>query len=134
MIRHPLARRQKQKSTSRCQSRSAARHVPLRSKSILLACGAAKSRFASQQALPTAAIGAWRHTDKLMEDARHVRVAREAAFERDFGQRHGGCLKQLAGACHAQVQDIVVWRLSGGSPKHPREVDGAISALARQRL
>src|SRR5215510_2489214 len=35
-------------------------------------------------------------SDKLMEDTGHVGVAREPAFERDFGQRHGGFCKQLA--------------------------------------
>src|SRR5262245_56016860 len=93
-----------------------------------------KATLLASKALPTAAIGAWRHTDKLMEDAAHVGVAREAAFERYFSQRHGRFYKQLACAFHSQVQNIFVWRVSGGSPKHPREVDGTVSALTRQRL
>ena len=100
----------------------------------LLVYNASKITRVASEALPIAAIGAWRHADQLMEDASHVGMAREAAFEHDFGQRQGGFRKQLACALHAQVQNIVVWRMSGGGPKHPREVDGTISALSRQGL
>src|SRR5262245_21740635 len=100
----------------------------------LLVYNASKITRVASEALPIAAIGAWRHADKLMEDAGHVGVAREAAFQSDFGQRHGGFRKQLACALHAQVQNIVVWRMSGGGPKHPGEVDGTVSAFSCHRL